>query len=257
MRTFASIRITVEPNDQGPIYRETDISRIPVEPWSTFSNLIFLAVFIYFAVKTKFKYKKYPLLVIFLPILLLGWIGGTIYHATRSNDIWLLLDYIPIMFLVLMASIYFWREVVGKWTLVFCFTLFPIIIYRLIYETLALPHSLSISAGYSVLALIVIIPLVLHCIWKNPNGWKFLAGALGSFIIAITCRLLDDNCLTAYLPMGTHFLWHLFGGFCCFFMFYYIYEAEKIKISISENNIEEIDFGNLQPQTVENKKKLI
>jgi hypothetical protein len=249
------IRIKVEPNDQGPVYRETDMSRMPVEPWSTFSNLIFLAVFIYFAFKTKFSYRKFPMLVIFLSILLIGWIGGTVYHATRSHNIWLMLDYMPIMFIILMASIYFWREVVGKWILVFTFTLLPIIIYRLIYEVLTLPHSISISIGYSVMALIVVIPLILHCVYRNPKAWKFLAGALISFAIAITFRILDEHSGIT-LAMGTHFLWHLFGGSCCFFMFYYIYESEKIKIPILENKIVEIDFDNLQPETVEDTEYL-
>ena len=229
MVVAASIRIKVEPNDQGPVYRETDMSRMPVEPWSTFSNLVFLAVFIYFAVKTRFSYRKFPMLVIFLSILLIGWVGGTVYHATRSHNIWLMLDYMPIMFIILMASIYFWREVVGKWILVFTFTLLPIITYRLIYEVLTLPHSISISIGYSVMALVVVIPLILHCVYRNPKAWKFLAGALISFAIAITFRILDEHSGIT-LAMGTHFLWHLFGGSCCFFMFYYIYESEKIKI---------------------------
>jgi len=227
MTVSTSIRAK-EPNDQGPIYSETNMSRLPVEPWSTASNLVFLVVFIYFAIKTKFSYKKFPLLVVFLVILLIGWMGGTIYHATRSHNIWLMLDYMPIMFLVLISTIFFWRELVGKWILVFTFTLLPIVIYRLIYEVLVLPHSISISIGYSVMALVVIIPLVLHCIYKNPKAWKLVVGALSSFAIAITFRILDEY-LSQYISMGTHFLWHLFGGFCCFFMLYYIYETEKIK----------------------------
>jgi hemolysin III len=219
----------VQPNDRGPIYKETDMTRLPVEPWSTFSNLIFLAVFIYFAVKTRFSYRKFPLMTIFLPILFCGWFGGTVYHATRSANIWLMMDYIPVMFLVLMASIYFWREVVGNWLLVFVFTLVPIISYRFIYEFISLPHSISISIGYSVLALIVIIPLVLHCRHKNPQGWKLLIAALVSFIFAITCRIFDNNGYVSFMPMGTHFLWHVFGGLCCFFMLCYIYKSEKIK----------------------------
>jgi hypothetical protein len=229
MTVIAAASIKVEPNDDGPIYRETDMSRMPVEPWSTASNLVFLAVFIYFAIKTKFSYKKFPLVVVFLSILLIGWIGGTVYHATRSHDIWLMMDYMPIMFLVLMSSIYFWRELVGKWILVFTFTLLPIVAYRLLYETLTLPHSISISIGYSVMALVVVIPLILHCIYKNPKAWKFLVSALVSFAIAITFRILDEH-LGESLTMGTHFLWHLFGGFCCFFMIYYMYSTEKLKI---------------------------
>ena len=242
MTTFSLIRIK-EPNDQGPVYRETNMSRMPVEPCNTLSNLVFLAVFIYFAVKTRFSYKKFPLLVIFLSILLLGWIGGTVYHATRSHNVWLLLDYIPIMFLVLMSSIYFWREVVGKWILVFTFTLLPVIIYRFIFETLTMSHSISVSIGYSVLALIIVIPLVLHCVCKNPSGWKLVVGALGSFIIAITFRILDDRGLIESFTMGTHFLWHLFGGFSCFFMFYYVYNTEKI-------NYLDASIGELNPTQI-------
>ena len=229
MAVSTSIR-RVEPNDQGPIYRETDMSRLPVEPWSTASNLVFLLVFIYFVIKTKFNYKKFPLLVVFLIILFLGWTGGTIYHATRSHNIWLKLDYMPIMFLVLMATIYFWRELVGKWILVFTFTMLPIMIYYFTYETLTFSHTVSVSIGYSVMAVVVVVPLILHCIYKNPKAWKSVAAALISFGIAITFRLLDKQ-FEESITMGTHFLWHIFGGFCCFFILHYIYKTEKMRIT--------------------------
>ena len=51
--TIASIRVKVEPNDQGPIYQETNMANYPVELWSTISNVVFLAVFIFFAAKNK------------------------------------------------------------------------------------------------------------------------------------------------------------------------------------------------------------
>jgi hemolysin III len=229
MAKLVSSRIKVEPNDQGPVYRETDMSRLPVEPWSTVSNLIFLLVFIYFAVKTKFSYKKFPVLVVFLVILFIGWTGGTIYHATRSSDIWLKMDYMPIMFIVLLAAVHFWREVVKKWIWVFCFTLLPIMLYHFVYKSLTVSHTISISIGYSIMALIVLVPLILHCILKNPKSWKFLAGGLLSFIFAISFRVLDNHKITEALPMGTHFLWHIFGGLCCFFMMYYVYNTEKMK----------------------------
>ena len=168
MAASAVIR-KVEPNDQGPIYRETDMSRLPVEPWSTASNLVFLMVFIYFAIKTKFSYKKFPLLVVFLIILLIGWIGGTVYHATRSHNIWFKLDIMPIMFLVLIASVYFRRELVKNWILVFIFTFLPLVIHLFIYETLTFSHTVSVSIGYSVMAVVVVVPLILHCVIKIPH----------------------------------------------------------------------------------------
>jgi hemolysin III len=240
-----SAKIKVEPNDQGPIYKETDMSRIPVEPWSTWTNLIFLSVFIYYAIKTRFNYKKFPMMVIFLVILLIGWFGGTVYHATRSNNIWLLMDYIPIMIIVLTASIYFWRELVGNWLLVMTFTLVPIMIYRFIFHLLPVPHFVSISIGYTLLASVVVVPLIPHCIHKTPEGWKMLVISLVSFGLAISCRLLDNQQIVGRpslpqffqdhfgwiedIPMGTHFLWHIFGGICCLCMFSYVFNAEKKK----------------------------
>ncbi|MDD5698919.1 MAG: hypothetical protein PHH77_09925 [Victivallaceae bacterium] len=223
---FAAARIKIEPHDRGPLYRETDMARLPVEPWSTYSNLVFLAIFVYFAVKTRFSYRKYPLFTVFLPLLFLGWLGGTVYHATRSHNFWLLLDYLPIMFMILIASIYFWRELVGNWLLVFAFTLLPVMLYRLIYAFAGPPHSISISIGYSLMALIVIVPLVLHCALRNPHSWKLLAGALASFIAAIGFRVLDDHSQISFLPMGTHFLWHLFGGLSSFFGLSYLYDSD-------------------------------
>ncbi|MDD5597649.1 MAG: hypothetical protein PHV82_06875 [Victivallaceae bacterium] len=220
--------IKIEPRDNGPIYQETDMTRFPVEPWSTFTNLVFLATFIYFAVKTRLSYIKFPMMVIFLIILLIGWFGGTVYHATRSNNIWLLMDYIPIMIIVLTASIYFWRELVGNWMLVIAFTLLPVIIYRFIFHLIPLPHFVSISLGYTILASIVVVPLVPHCIHKTPEGWKLLVISLISFGLAISCRLLDNRGIVK-LPMGTHFLWHIFGGICCFCMFSYVFNAEQKK----------------------------
>jgi hemolysin III len=133
------------------------------------------------------------------------------------------------MFLVLMASIYFWREIVGNWMWVCIFTLLPIIAYRIIYEFIALPHSISVSIGYSVMATVIIIPLILHCMRKYPAGWKSLTAALLTFIFAITFRTMDNGITTTELPMGTHFLWHIFGGLCSFFILYYVYGNEKLK----------------------------
>ena len=251
--TVASIRVKVEPNDQGPIYQETNMANYPVELWCTVSNLVFLAVFIFFAAKTKFKYKKFPFLSVALPILFIGWFGGTVYHATRSHDVWLLLDYIPILFLVLMSSIYFWREVVGKWLWVLIFTLLPIFTYRVIYEFLALPHSISVSIGYSVMASVIVVPLVLHCVRKYPAGWKSLTAALLSFVVAITFRTMDNGETSSLLPMGTHFLWHIFGGLCSFFMFSYLYNSEKQKYEATEpdNPLAAIDATKIAEENVE------
>ena len=91
------------PPDFGPIYAETDLTRFPVEPWNVASNLIFLIIIFLFARRTRLNYRRYPLVVLALPILAVGFTGGTIFHATRSNRLWLMMDYLPIMILCLLA----------------------------------------------------------------------------------------------------------------------------------------------------------
>ncbi|MFA7231725.1 MAG: hypothetical protein WC071_10690 [Victivallaceae bacterium] len=218
-----------QPADTGPIYKETNMSRLPVEPFNTVSNLIFLAVAIYWIKKTRFDMKKYPVTSFAMPILLLGYIGGTIFHATRSHNLWLFMDYMAIMVLVLLASVYMWKTLVNNWALTFILTLGPVFIYRIFSKFIVLSHQASISLGYSVLAINVVLPAILHCIYRNPKGWKALMSASAAFIVAIGCRQADSiEPLAKFLPMGTHFLWHIFGGISAFFLAEYLFKSEKI-----------------------------
>ena len=41
------------PNDRGPIYLETLMGRFPVEPWNTFSNLLFLALIVFWFLRVR------------------------------------------------------------------------------------------------------------------------------------------------------------------------------------------------------------
>lgn len=95
------------PNDSGPIYQETLAGRLPVEPFNTFSNIFFLMIILYFSFKVYANYSKHRFLAWSLPLLFLGFIGGTVYHATRSHDIWMFMDWLPIVILCLSVSLYY------------------------------------------------------------------------------------------------------------------------------------------------------
>ena len=69
------------PNDHGLIYKETILGRLPVEPWNTASNLVFLFVVIYWSLKVYPYAKDHLFLAYSLPILFIGYIGGTVYHS--------------------------------------------------------------------------------------------------------------------------------------------------------------------------------
>jgi len=221
----------MQPNDFGPIYSETDLSRFPVEPWNTYSNLIFLFIFLYFLRKTRLDYKRHPLIVFSLPILLLGFIGGTLFHATRSHSIWLIMDFVPIFILTMSASLYFWLLLVKNRAIAGVLVLALILIPRSIASLLNFKFSVVISFGYIGLALTIVLPAFIYCLKHAKGMLGYLSAALLFFAVAISFRILDKQML---LPMGTHFLWHLFGGLSAFAMMLVIYKLDKVRASVRE-----------------------
>jgi hemolysin III len=214
-------------SDFGPIYAETDVSQFPVEPWNASSTLIFLLIVLVFLRRTGGDHKRFPFTVVTLPILFIGFLGGAIYHATRSHWIWLTLDFSPIFILVLLASLYFWHSVLSSWwksvfTVIFLFAT-SIGIRSMIEGSL----TLKISAGYSLLAINILLPAFLHAANKNWAGIRYLLLAPIFFILAITFRYFDQSLSDSYLPMGTHFLWHLLGGGSVFVLMEYVFQSEK------------------------------
>ena len=221
------------PSDFGPIYTETDLSRLPVEPWNTASNLIFLFIVIYFWLKVRRNPAAFPVVVLTLPILLIGFIGGTIFHATRSHNIWLYLDFIPILLLSILASLHLWRLVSGNLGYAVLLVILPNVLLRIILEQLALARHLGISIGYAGLALTILLPAFINCFLNHWVNLRLLAGACFAFVVAILFRYFDKDQL---LPMGTHFLWHIFGGVSAFWMIEYIYQESALKIETSSIN---------------------
>jgi hemolysin III len=218
----------MNPGDFGPIYAETVMGRFPVEPWNTFSNLVFLFVCIHFARKTALSRERHPLLVMSLPVLLVGYIGGTVFHATRSANIWLYLDFMPIFILTLAAAVHFWSLLLGGlWRSLIVMPL-PFAFTSILHKTLPLSRQGSISIGYLGLACGILLPGFLFCLKDRLRHGGWLFGAFASFGVAITFRLLDKDLA---FPMGTHFLWHIFGGLSTFSLMNYIYLVDVTRTS--------------------------
>lgn len=208
------------PNDTGPIYQETIAGRIPVEPFNTFSNLIFLAIMIYFLMRIYKEPRKHVFLWIAIPIIFVSWVGGTIFHATRSHQVWLVMDWLPIMIVCLAGIIYFIGKVRKQWwqrVLIFAGILFLTSFPRFIN----IPADYRISVGYAFTGIGVLTPFFWYAYLQNWKNVRFLILGLLSFVVAVSFRTLDYT--IELLPMGTHWLWHLFGGIAVFFLLYYIY----------------------------------
>jgi len=214
------------PHDHGPIYAETDLARFPVEPLSVLSNGLFLIIVLYWVWRLRGRWRQYPLLSLSVPILAVGLVGGTVYHATRSAEVWLIMDFLPIAVLALTACVYFWRALLGRWGTAGLAGVAPVVAFAILTRVSGLPESVSYSAGYSMLAGNILFPMILHCALYHRNAWPWLAASVASFLVAVFFRQADAWVGLHLFAAGSHWLWHLWGAASTFFLMQYLYAWE-------------------------------
>lgn len=216
--------------DSGPIYKETYVGEWPlVEPWNALSNLLFLAIVLFWAVRVYKHAAQHAFLAGALPVLFIGFVGGTLYHGTRSHEVWLLMDWVPIMLLSLAVSVYFAIQNRFRWYGTLALITFPFAISALAWQADSLPQWARGLLGYPMMAFVILFPIVFYL---NKHQWRhvqWVATALAMFIIAITCRSIDNGPYDG-LPMGTHWLWHIFGALASHFLIAYIYKERRHQI---------------------------
>ena len=83
--------------DGGPRYKETpkDPWSVPVaEPLNAVTASLFVFIVLAWAVRLRGRYRQFTFITACMPILLAGGIGGTLYHAFRTQRSYFLLDVI-------------------------------------------------------------------------------------------------------------------------------------------------------------------
>lgn len=215
------------PNDSGPLYLETISGRFPVEPFNTYSNLVFIALLIYWGVQVYKNSKRQRFLTLVLPIIFISYLGGTLYHATRSHEIWLLLDWVPIMVLCGALAVYFICKLVPNWWKRLCFV---VLLFGASFVLRQLPigDHLKISLGYIVTALTILIPQLWYMYKTKWANTRPVALAFFFFGLAICFRSIDLQ--QDFFTMGTHWLWHLFGGFAVHFLIAYVFKDNSLNL---------------------------
>ncbi len=207
--------------DGGMRYTETDMSRLIPEPLNTLSSSLFILLALYWLIKLLPVYRNHLFLLTCSFILLIGSIGGTLFHGLRKYHFFLVMDYMPIMILCLMTGIYFLIRVIGKWY----YGLLILMSYGgCIFFLRSGMHGYNrhflINVNYAILALMVLVPTILFLIKMKFRGWLMVSLALFTFCIALFFRIADPWKL---LSAGTHFLWHICGAFATALMFRFIY----------------------------------
>ena len=215
------------PNDNGPIYLETLMGRFPVEPWNTFSNLLFLALIVYWFLRIRTDAANHRFIALSLPVLLLGYVGGTVFHATRSHNIWLALDFGPIALMVFAVAIIFWRRQGVSWFAAVSFVIVPIVLAGLALSQLDVSESAGPRWGYPIMVFVILLPVVRYLIRTEWRGVSLVAAALAAFAVAAWFRSIDLSAPITVLPMGTHWLWHSFGAIAVHLLILYIYGSDR------------------------------
>ena len=219
----ASQEAVLVPFDRGPRYSETDMGQFPVEPCNTYSNLIFVLVILIWYRKLQKEPHRFLRFSIF--VLLLGTIGGTIYHATRSHQLWLFLDYAPLGALVVLSTGYLWYDLFRRRRDRFAKAAFAVTLLVAVVLVVTNSVSQSLNASYLQLVSCIAGTSVAHCLANDSVAWRRLALAMGLFTVALSFRWYDKSSDIAWLPMGTHFLWHIFGGISVCVAFGYVHAA--------------------------------
>jgi hypothetical protein len=85
-----------------------------------------------------------------------------------------------------------------------------------------------INVSYAFLASLILLPAILVLIRMRFRFGGWVVAGVVSFAAALFFRFADDirDGAGPLLPMGTHWLWHLFGAAATAFVLEYFYRLE-------------------------------
>jgi hypothetical protein len=219
----------------GPVYLETDTTQVFVEPLNTITAGAFLLINLIWLIRLHGRYRTRPFIMACQPLLLIGCIGGTVYHAFRGHAIWLLMDWIPIAVLTLAAAIYLWSKLFKHWyvalLIIPALFLFQTFNFRVIGEVFG--RQVTILISYSTLALLVFVPMICVLIKTKWRHAILPFAATACFGAAILFRT-TDKWWPELFPRGTHFLWHLFGAAAAYLLIDYVYRLPDVLAKLPE-----------------------
>ena len=207
-------------NDGGPVYSETELGNLIVEPWNAISSLLIVLPALYWLFRIKSEFRNYKFLLFAIPLMILGGSGSTLFHAFRVSRFFLFMDVLPTAVLTLSLSIYFWIKVLKKWWYVF-FIIIPVFFIRFLFFG-NLPDHTAINVSYIITGIITGLPLIILLYKTRFYKFKYVLYTILLFILAILFRELDAREIS-FLPMGTHFLWHVFSGIGAYYILAYLY----------------------------------
>lgn len=212
--------------DGGLWYTETNPANLIVEPFNAASAMVFIGIALWWLFQLRGQFTERTFLYSCAVILLIGAVGGSIYHAFRYSAVFIYMDWVPILVLCLMASTYFLFRLLGNllWSLLIIFTIMLVQVAIWNYGDVNGHHN--INTNYALMAATILVPVFLFLKKNNFQHAYLVVGSFSAFLCALFFRIVDYD---QWLSMGTHFLWHLFGALACHLIFQYVYLSDPAK----------------------------
>ncbi|HYG38983.1 MAG TPA: ceramidase domain-containing protein [Cytophagales bacterium] len=215
-------RYNLQLPDGGSHYAETNMAQFIVEPWNALSSLLFLIPALYWAIKIRKQVKENAFIAYCVPLLILGGLGSTLFHAFRTSSLLLLMDVLPILILTLSVSTYFWQKIFNKWWLTTIVVAVGFILRRLVVDIGYFPYHTAANISYAISGITIFLPILIVLFKTNFQKGSVIFSSILLFVLALTFREMDAWELN-FLPMGTHFLWHFCTAAGAYFIARYIY----------------------------------
>jgi hypothetical protein len=213
--------------DGGAQYAETNIANLIVEPWNAVSSLLFLIPAFYWAFRIHKTIKDNAFIAYCIPLLVIGGVGSTLFHAFRTSGFLLMLDVLPILVLTLSVSGFFWFKVTRSKWLTIGIVLFGLILRRLVVDMALFPQHTATNISYFISGTTIFVPVLVVLYKTSFFKANAIISSIVMFVLALFFREMDawEN---PFLPMGTHFLWHFFCAAGAFFIAKYVYATSRI-----------------------------
>ncbi|MCF8364689.1 MAG: ceramidase [Bacteroidales bacterium] len=220
--------------DGGSLYFETDFDHWFVEPWNAFSSLTFLIPVFYLLWKLRGHHREYAFLIFWAaPLMAIGGLGSTIYHAFRASQFFLFMDFVPIALLTISVSIYLWLKVLPHWLWVVLIILVSVGLRFIAFAIFS--GSARINTSYFLTGMMIFIPSIIFLLRTRFYEIKNLTFGATFLALALFFRYADDFS-PPLLPNGTHWLWHVSTSVGAIFLAAYLAKITKISLFIPNSS---------------------
>lgn len=216
------------PKDGGMRYTETDLTQLFPEPLNALSSVVFLFLSLWWLWKLRGQYAQFSYLTFAVVLLLVGAVGGSLYHGFRTWRPFIMMDWLPIMLLCVFTGIHFLIRA-SRWYVAIPVVLAYTGFMYWMRTAMRSEGSLQfwINLNYLMMALLVVLPVLWYLAQTRFRNGKFFLVALLSFGLALLFRIADPY---GWLSTGTHFLWHLFGALATGCMLELVYRVRKAEV---------------------------